>query len=174
MIVKISVGLGFNSWRINNTATPTSFLQEPKDIECIPAPFNISSWLDVPSTHFILSLLHGLGKRDINDIPPTTKVLDVILATLDHTGSKHQLDQKYPLSSNQIDQTNLKAPPECSLAKNSSNKPWVISGMISNHGTEMTSLGVALQVFILIFCAIVPCYYPGQLYHSSQNGLHNG
>ncbi|PMD17362.1 hypothetical protein NA56DRAFT_707881 [Hyaloscypha hepaticicola] len=48
----VEVCLGFASWSINNTDTPTSYLQDPTDITCIEQGFNLKSWMQDPSSQF--------------------------------------------------------------------------------------------------------------------------
>jgi hypothetical protein len=141
------VCLGFASWSVNNAAGRTSFLQDPTGVACVPEPFNMAAWANVSSTQLTLSLLQGLGSKSVNNLPAPTAMLNVILATLNHTSSQAQLvaSHKAILTSTTLPQ----APSACSLSSSPS-QPWVIAGIISLHGTGMTLLGAVLQGLIIL------------------------
>lgn len=141
------VCLGFASWSVNNTAGRTPFLQNPTDIACIPAPFIMGTWINATSTQFTRSLLEGLGSKSINNLPASTAMLNVILATLNYTSYEVQLAANHTavLASSTLPQ----ALPACALSSSSA-RPWVVVGTIPLHGTGMTILGDFLQGFIVL------------------------
>ncbi len=89
----VEVCLGFASWSINNTNTTTSYLQDPIDITFIGEDFNLTSWMQDPSSQFPIGVLQGLGWNTVNDLQLQTIALNIILATLNHTSSKISLNQ---------------------------------------------------------------------------------
>jgi hypothetical protein len=107
-------------------------------------------WTDSTYTPFILGILQGLSWKAANNLPLSTASLNSILATLNHTTSQTLLQQAYtPTLQNITNYTNQ--PQECTLAPSTPSNPWIISGLIPNHGTGMTFLGVLLQGLITIF-----------------------
>jgi hypothetical protein len=139
----IEVCLGFASWSVNNTAGQSSFLKDPSDITCVPEPFDIQAWRNSTYTQFILGMLQGLSWKAVNNLPLPTTALNIILSTLNHTTSQTLLNETYT--------SNYTQPQECTLASSTPDNPWVISGLIPNHGTGMTLLGVILQGLIILF-----------------------
>jgi hypothetical protein len=93
----IQVCLGFVSWSINNTGSRTSLLQNPIDIACVPEPFDFVKWQNASSTQFTLGLLSGIGSSitSINNLPAETAMLNVILATVNHTDFEARLGARY-------------------------------------------------------------------------------
>jgi len=130
----IGVCLGFASWTINNIFTPTSYLQDPTDISCVGEDFNITSWMQNPSTQFPLGVLQGLGWNTVNNLPLEILALNVILATLNHTDSQTKLNKTYSSMLGQNPKS--LAPEQCFLTNPApdTNNPWVINGSIPNHG----------------------------------------
>lgn len=107
-------------------------------------------WTDSTYTPFILGILQGLSWKAANNLPLSTASLNSILATLNHTTSQTLLQQAYtPTLQNITNYTDQ--PQECTLASSTPSNPWVMSGLIPNHGTGMTFLGVLLQGLITIF-----------------------
>ena len=150
----IEVCLGFASWSVNNTASLKSFLKDPTDITCIPEPFDIEPWTNLTYTPLILGMLQELSWKAANNLPFSTAALNIILASLNHTTSQTLLEQTYtPTLQNITNYTNQ--PQECTLASSTSSNPWVISGLIPNHGTGMTFLGVILQGLIILFSLFI-------------------
>jgi hypothetical protein len=146
------VCLGYTSWSVNNTFKPTSYLQNPADIACIPEDFNITTWMNNPSTQFPLGVLQGLAWENFSNLPLETAALNIILATLNHTASQTMLDKTF--ASTPRKESSPQAPSQCSLtylAPDANNPPpWVATGVIPDHGTGMTLLGAILQGLIII------------------------
>jgi hypothetical protein len=150
----IEVCLGFVSWRANNTVSQNSFLKDPSDITCVLEPFDIETWTNSTYTPFILGMLQGLSWKAANNLPFSTAALSIILASLNHTTSQALLQQAYtPTIQNITNYTNQ--PQECTLASSTPSNPWVISGLIANHGTGMTFLGIILQGLITLFSLLI-------------------
>jgi len=150
----VEVCLGFASWSINNTDTPTSYLQEPIDITCIGEEFNLTSWMQDSSSQFPIGVLQGLGWNTINDIPLQTIAVNIILATLNHTASETALSQTYATMLRQ--NASIPTPPQCSKANAEPDTahPWVATGLLPLNGTGMTQLGVVLQALIIVLCVL--------------------
>ncbi|KAE9370323.1 hypothetical protein N431DRAFT_468386 [Stipitochalara longipes BDJ] len=152
LTASVEVRLGFASWRVNNTLTPTSYLQDPIDIACVSEPFNLTAWTLDPSSQFPLGVLGGLGWDTVNDLPLQTVALNVILATLKHTDAKVRLDEIYTSMLNS--DASIPILPQCSQTKESpaTANQWVASGTVRSYGTGMTQLGVVLQALVIILC----------------------
>jgi len=114
LTASIEVCLGFASWTVNNTVTPTSYLQDPIDIACVPETFNLTAWRQNTSLQFPLGVL-GLGGIQLTIYLCRPSRSNVILATLNHTDSKNKLDNIYAsmLSTN----PSIPIPPQCSHTK---------------------------------------------------------
>ena len=147
----IQVCLGYVSWSINNTSSRTSLLQNPTDIACVPEPFDFINWRNASSTQFTRALLAGIGSstKSITNLPTETAMLNVLLATINHTDSRTRLEARH--KSAITNKEPPQAPQACSLASASPSQPWVISGTIPLHATGMTLLGAALQGLVLLF-----------------------
>jgi hypothetical protein len=149
----IEVCLGFTSWSVNNKASPNSFLKDPTDITCIPEPFDTETWTNSTYTPFMLGMLQGLSWKTVNNLSFSTAAVNIILASLNHTTSQTLLQQAYtPTPQNT---TTYTQPQECTLASSTPSNPWVISGLIPNHGTGMTFLGVILQSLITLLSLFI-------------------
>jgi hypothetical protein len=148
------VCLGYASWSVNNTLTPTSYLQDPTDITCVPENFNILTWMENGSTQFPLGVLQGLGWENFSNLPLDTAALNIILATLNHTESLIMLDKTY--ASMVHSNTSTLAPSQCFLTNPApdTNNPWVVTGLVPANGTGMTLLGIVLQGLIILLCVI--------------------
>jgi hypothetical protein len=158
----IEICLGYASWSVNNTIKPSSYLQNPTDIACVPENFNLTDWSRNTSSQFSLSVLRGLDWSTVNNLPLQTVALNVILATLNHMDSMSTLDNIYAsmLSKN----ISTPTPPQCSKFKSSrdTTSPWVAIGLIPSHGTGMTQLGVVLQALIIALsvCTLILLFIP--------------
>jgi hypothetical protein len=157
----ISVCVGYTSWSVNNTISQSRLLEDPLDIDCYQESFDLIPWANSPGVQFTLSLLEGLGSKNINNLPQATSTLNVILASLNHSAAIAILEAK--LKGNLLTKSVKTAmPAECSNSMNRQ-QSWVISGLLYNNGTGMTLLGAILQGFVLLFAllALIILFWPG-------------